>query len=178
MGERRVDLERLLGDLARLVRRQVVERPHVVQAVGELDHHDPQVAGHGHQHLAEVLGLPLLAGGEGELADLGDAVDELGDLAPELALQVRLGGAGVLEDVVQEAGGHRGDVHLEVDEEAGHFEGMGQVRLAGGALLALVGALGVAVGALQHDQVRARLVLRDLVDQGLELGQPVSSSVG
>ena len=173
VGEGRVDVEGLLGDLLGLVPRQVVERPHVVEPVGELDHQDPQVAGHGHHHLAEGLGLPLLAGGEGELADLGDSVHQLGDLAPELALEIGLGGQGVLEHVVEETRRHRGDVHPEVDEEAGHLQGMGEIRLAGRALLALVGTLGVAVGALDHSQVRARLVFRNLVDQCRELGQPV-----
>jgi len=32
-----------------------------VQAIGHLDHQHAQVARHRHQHLAEVLGLPLLA---------------------------------------------------------------------------------------------------------------------
>ena len=86
-----------------------------------------------------------------------------------------LGGVRVLEDVVQEPGRHRGHVHLEVDEEAGDLEGVGEVRLAGGALLALVGALRESVGALQQVQVGARLVLRDLLDQRLELGQPFAS---
>jgi hypothetical protein len=42
---------------------------------------------------------------------------------------------GVFQDVVEEAGGHRGHVHLEVDEEAGDLEGVGEVRLAGSPLL-------------------------------------------
>ena len=46
----------------------------------------------------------------------------------------------VLEDVVEQAGRHRGDVHLEVDEEVGDLERVGQVGLAGRALLALVDA--------------------------------------
>src|SRR5207248_1737819 len=80
MAEGGVDVERLLGDLAGLLGRQVVERPHVVEAIGQLDHQHAQVARHRHQHLAEVLGLPLLARGEGQLADLGHAVHQLGDL--------------------------------------------------------------------------------------------------
>ena len=60
-----------------------------------------------------------------------------------------LGGGGVLEDVVEQAGRHRGDVHLEVDEEVGDLEGVGEVRLAGGALLTLVGDLREPVGALR-----------------------------
>ena len=47
--------------VALALRRQVVERPHVVRAVGELDQDDADVARHREDHLAEVLGLLLLA---------------------------------------------------------------------------------------------------------------------
>jgi hypothetical protein len=144
-----------------------------VEAVGELDHEHADVARHRHHHLAEVLGLPLLARGERELADLGHPVDQLGDVDAELPGEIVLGGLGVLEDVVEEPRGHRRHVHLEVDEEAGDFEGMRQIGLAGGALLAVVGLLGEAVGALDEAQISRGLILRDLVDERLELRQPV-----
>jgi hypothetical protein len=124
VGERGVDVEGLLGDLLGLLPRQVVERPHVVEAIGELDHEHADVARHRHHHLAEVLGLALLARGKGQLPDLGDPVHQLGDLGPELSLEVVLGGMGVLQDVVEEAGGDGGHVHLEVDEEAGDLQGV------------------------------------------------------
>jgi hypothetical protein len=149
VGERRVDVERLLGDLLGLLGGQEVERPHIVQAIGELDHEHAQVARHGHEHLAVVLRLALLAGGEGELADLRDAVDEVGDLGPELPLEIALGRVRVLEDVVQEPRRHRDHVHLEVHEQAGHLERMREIGLAGGALLTLVGLLREPVGAGQ-----------------------------
>ena len=142
-----------------------------MEAIGQLDHQHAQVARHRHQHLAEVLGLPLLARGEGQLADLGHAVDQLGDLLAELAAEILLGGLGVLEDVVQQAGRHRGDVHLEADEQVGDLERVGEVRLAGGAVLTLVRGLREAVGALQHLQVGTRLILRNFLDQRFQLGQ-------
>ena len=165
--QRGVDVEGLLGDLLGPVGRQVVERAHVVQAVRELDHQHAEVVGHGHDHLPEVLRLPLLPRGEGELADLGHSVDEVGDFRPELPRQVVLGGPRILEHVVQEAGDDRGDVHLEVHEEAGDFQGVGEVGLARCALLALVALLGEAVGAVHQVQVGTRLVLRNLLNQRL-----------
>jgi hypothetical protein len=69
---------------------------------------------------------------------------------------------------VQETGRHRRDVHLEIDEEVRDLERMGEVRLAGRALLALVRSLREPVRALEYVQVRARLILRDRFDQGLE----------
>ena len=68
VGERGEDLQGLLGDLLLAVFRHRAERPHVVQAVGQLDDHDPQVLGHGEEDFAEVggalvgLAVPLLAG--------------------------------------------------------------------------------------------------------------------
>ena len=55
--ERRVDVEGLGRDPLHLFRFQVFQRAHVVEPVRELDEDDAQVAGHGQQHLAEVLGL-------------------------------------------------------------------------------------------------------------------------
>ena len=61
VGERRVDLERLASLLRLLLLRLVLDRPHVVQAVGELDEDDAYVLRHRDDHLAVVLGLGLLA---------------------------------------------------------------------------------------------------------------------
>ena len=84
MRERRVDLERLARLLDLLLLRQRLERAHVVEAVGELDQDDPDVGGHRDHHLAVVLGLVLVAALEGDPGELGDAVDERGDLVAEL----------------------------------------------------------------------------------------------
>ena len=80
VGERRVDLERLLGDPASGLRRHRVQGHHVVQAVGELDQNDADVLGRGQDHLAEGLRLRLVLAHIGVPADLRHAVDELGDL--------------------------------------------------------------------------------------------------
>ena len=163
--QRRVDVERLLRDLLGPVGRQIVERAHVVQTVGELDHEHAQVARHRDQHLPEVLGLALFTRRERELADLGDAVDQLGDLAAELTLEVGLGGGRVLQHVVQEPGGHRGDVHLEVDQEVGDLQRMAEIWLAGGPLLTLMRGGRESVSAREDVEISPRLVLRNLLDQ-------------
>ena len=87
VGDRRVDLQRLARDAPARLGRQVLERLHVVQPVGELDQDDPDVLGRGQDHLAEGLGLRLVAAHVRVAADLGDAVDQLGDLLAELRLQ-------------------------------------------------------------------------------------------
>ena len=112
--ERRVHLERLLGLLDLLLLAQVAERVHVVQAVAELDQDDPDVGGHRDDHLAVVLGLLLLLGVEVHLGELGDAVDEHGDLLAELVLDPGQRGAGVFDDVVQQRAGDGDGVELEL----------------------------------------------------------------
>ena len=60
-------------------------------------------ADHRQDHLAKGLGLLVLARDVGELADLRQAVDELGDLDPELLRDRFPGRQSVLEDVVEQA---------------------------------------------------------------------------
>ena len=107
VGERRVDLERLLRLLHLLLLAEVLDRAHVVQAVGELDQDHAHVLRHRHDHLPVVLGLGLLAALERDPAQLRDALDELGDLGAELRADLLELTVGVLDDVVQERGGDR-----------------------------------------------------------------------
>ena len=46
IGQRREDLHRLLRDPPPLVVWQSSEGPHVVEPIGQLDHHNPNVVGH------------------------------------------------------------------------------------------------------------------------------------
>ena len=88
-GERRIDVERVLGDAGALGLRHVVEGAHVVQAVGELDQQHARVVGDRQQELAEVLGLLRMLGDEVELAELGQPVDEAADLFAERLVERR-----------------------------------------------------------------------------------------
>ena len=122
VGDRRVDVARLLRDLDAPLVRQMAERPHVVQAVGELHEDDADVVDHREQHLAEVLRLPLLARRERDGADLGHAFDDVRDLGAEELLDALDGGQRVLDDVVEQAGGDGHRVELHVGEEVGDGE--------------------------------------------------------
>ena len=57
--ERGVDLERLSRDALLRLGLHVLERPHVVDAVAQLDEEHTDVARHGDEHLAEVLRLAV-----------------------------------------------------------------------------------------------------------------------
>ena len=114
-------------------------------AVAELDQQHADVARHRDDHLAEVLRLAVLLRGEVDLAELGDPVDEEGDLAAELALDVVDGGERVLDHVVQEPGADAGGVELEVGDDAGHAGRVDEVRVAALAHLLAVRPLRIVV---------------------------------
>ena len=152
--ERRVDVDRLLRDppLLRLGQRR--DRAHVVQPVGELDQQDPDVLGHRHEHLAQRRGLLRLLRVELEPVELGDAVDDGGDLGAELGLEVLVGERGVLDRVVQQRAGDRHVVEAEVGEDHRHAERVRDVGLARPADLLGVGGPGDVEGLL--DELRCR----------------------
>ncbi len=99
--ERRVDVERLLRDALLLRLRERGDGAHVVQAVGELDQQDPNVLRHRDEHLAHRRGLLLLPRVELEAVELGDAVDDRGDVGTEPHLQIVERDRRVLDRVVQ-----------------------------------------------------------------------------
>ena len=165
---RGIDVERLLGDRDATLLGQVVERPHVVEAVGELDEDDADVIHHGEEHLAEILGLTLLTRREGNGADLRHAFHNVRDLgAKELGDALR-GSDGVLHDVVEQAGRHGHDVQLHVGERIGNLERMNQVRLARVAHLPFVFEGGKHVRPAQELQIGLRAVAPHFFQERVE----------
>src|SRR5204863_6601382 len=87
MRERRVQSPGFDGDAAPFFVRQRIQRAHVVQPVRELDDDDARVLRDGQEQLAIALDLPLLLRSTArQLGDLREAVDDGGDLLPELTL--------------------------------------------------------------------------------------------
>ena len=160
LGQRRVDLHRLAGDALLLLGRQAVQRPHVVEPVGELDEDDPDVLGHRQQHLPDVLGLLLLVAVGAELRQLGHAVDELGDLGPNRSsTSVRLYSVSSGTSW-RSAAWMAVRVEAEVGEDLGRGDRVGDVRLAGRPPLAVVGVDGEVEGALDRLEVGAAVLGR------------------
>ena len=168
VGDRRVDVERLLCDAQAPVLGQEQQRTHVVQPVGELDQDDPDVVDHRQQHLAEVLGLALLARGEADGADLGHPLDDVGHLGAEHRLEAVGRGQGVLDDVVEQAGGDGDRVHLEVGQDGGDLERVHEVGLARVAHLPAVLEGREDVGPPEQLDVGVRIVFPDFFQQVLE----------
>ena len=166
--ERGEDVQRLGGDPDPLVGPQVAEGAHVVEAVGQLDDEDADLFAGGHDHLADGLGLRGLA--VGQLVQLGDAVDHVGDLVAEVGAQLLERVVGVLDGVVQQGRDEHRLGHAELGEDGGDGERVRDVRVAGLAGLALVVVLGGAVGPLDDGQVGLRVVGPDDPEQRVEDG--------
>ena len=149
----RVDVERLAGNFLLALGREVLERAHVVQAVGEFDEDDANVVHHGQHHLAQVFGLLLFAGGEVDFADLGDALDDVRDLLAEFLADVDDRDRGVFDRIMQQAGGDGDGIHLHFGQHQRDFERMDEVGLAGGAGLSGVMLLGKFVGFADELQI-------------------------
>ncbi len=146
VGDGGEDLEGLAGDAAALVRAQWAQGAHVVGAVGELDQDDPDILGHGHHHLAKVLGLGLLAIAKLQLVELGYAGNQFGHGVAKLLGQVVLGDGGIFDDVVQH-GGHQGFmIEAHVAQDAGHGDRVGDIGFTAGTQLTLVSITGHHIG--------------------------------
>ena len=98
IGQRGEDLQRLAGNCPAAFWWQGVKRAHVVQPVGQLDDHDPDVLRHREEHLAQAFRLMLAARFLTVLAEpvnsflldllqFGHAVHQAGYFGAEIFLQ-------------------------------------------------------------------------------------------
>ena len=168
VGQRRVDLHRLLRDAAALGRRPELERPHVVQPVGQLDQHHADVLGHGQEHLAHVLGPQVLAvqrrAGRRRrstcrnciLSSLVTPSTSRATSRPKRLSSSRHRHAAVFGDVVAQRGDDRRGVHVQAGQRLGHRQRVVDVRLARLAELRRVRLGGEHVGALDRLDVWRR----------------------
>ena len=136
-----------------------------MQPVGELHQQHPDVVAERQQELAEVLGGAFVLRLRLDLAELGDSVDQPGDVLAEQLLDLVRGRQRVLDRVVEDRGGDRLVVELEIGEDARDLDRMAEIRVARGALLVAVRLHREDVGAVDQPLVRIGIVGADLLDQ-------------
>ena len=198
VGQRRINLQRFLGDALPLLPGQGAQRLHVVQAVCQLDQDHPYVLGHGHQHLAQALGIdggrirrpknvPLgkrlfripsglvtVGGrhirGEVHSGQLGNPVHQRGDLPSETGLDLAEGHPAVLDHIVEQGGHDGGSIQAQISQGIRCRQWMSDVGLAGLPELSPVALLGEHVSdADLVDEVFGK-VLGNPFYQGLNVG--------
>ena len=157
MGNGGIDLHRLEGLDALLDLALVGHRAHVVQTVRHLDEDDADILCHGEQHLAQVFHLLLLDAGILHARQLRDALDDVRDGGAEVAGNVLVREARVLDAVVQERGddGVLVKAHLRRDDRRGNA--VGDVGRAVLALLPRVGAVGQLKGRAHAPQLHREI---------------------
>ena len=92
-------------------------------------------------------------------------VDQRADVVAEHLVDLGAGGRGILDGVVQQRRRDGGIVELEIGQDRRDFERMGEIGVAGGALLLAVGLHGVDVGAVEQGLAGVRIVALDALDQ-------------
>ena len=135
-----------------------MERPHVVQAVGELHQKDADVRRHRQHQLAQVLGFLGALGLDLQPRELGDAVDQARDVLAKQASDFVARRVGILEGVVQQAGDDRGRIEPHLGQNAGHLDRVRKVGVPGGPQLVAVPLQPIDVGAVERVLVRLRIV--------------------
>ena len=135
-----------------------------MQTVGQFDEDDPDVVGHGQQHFTDTLRLPGLGAVKGQLAQLGDAGDDMQDVTAEHFADFGFGGVGVLDDIVEQAGGDAYGIEFHVGQDAGHLKRMGEIGLAGQAHLAVVDPGRKDVGPVDDIHVHIRVVFDNFIN--------------
>ncbi len=164
-GQRRIDVDGLLGGAAAGLRRHVAQGAHVVQAVSQLDQQDANVVGDRQQQLAQVLGLLGFAGDEIEPLQLGQPLDQMADIVAEQLIDFGPGGSGILDGVMQERGGDGRIIELEFGQDRGDFQRMREIGIARGTLLLAMGLHGVDVGAIEQCLIGFRIVPAHAINQ-------------
>ena len=136
---RRIDVQRLARNRHAPLFLLEFQRPHVVQAVSQLNQHDADVLAHRQNHLAQRFRLCFFLVGEIEFVQLRHAIHQHGDfLAEFLPNGVQRDALAVLHRVVQKPGGNRRRVKGQFHQNAGDKARMGEIRLPAFAVLILV----------------------------------------
>jgi hypothetical protein len=139
-----------------------------VEPVRQLDDQDPDIPGHGDDHLPHVLRLLLLPGPIGDLVELGQAVHDRGHVGAELAFQVLQPDPGVLHHVVEEPGHQGRGIHAQVGEHVGDLQRVADEGLAGLPELSPVRFGRELVGPLDLPDVRFRVVAADPPEEAVQ----------
>ena len=129
-----------------------------MQAVGQLDDQDADVAAHGHDHFA--YGFRLCRRSVLDLVELGHAIDHERDFVTELFTALVHAVVGVFDSVVQQRcrQGHRH--HADFGKNRGHRNRVRDVRVATLARLPAVGFFSYSIRLEDNVDVGLGVVLR------------------
>jgi hypothetical protein len=168
VGEGGIDVECLSSDGLLALRLQMFQRAHVVKTVGKFDEHNADIGNHGEEHLSDVLCLTILAIGELDFVDFGDAINDVGDLFAEGCSNFTAGHGGIFDGIVEKAGCDGGGVELHLGQDPGYLKWMQGKGIARRAFLAGMMLQAKFVSLLNDGDVVAGTILPHGRKQHLE----------
>ena len=142
IGQGGVDLPGFAGYALLLLGLEGTEGAHVVEPVGQLNQHHPDVTGHRQEHPAQVFRLGFGVVREMDAAELGDALHQGPHLRPKMLLDFLGDDVGVLDNVVEEARRNHPRTRADIAQQIRHRDRMNDVGLTGGPELTLVELVG------------------------------------
>jgi hypothetical protein len=146
VGNRRVDVQCFPGNTAALVRAHDAQRAHVMQAIGQLHEDNADIAYHGKQHLAEILGLGFCLGFKFNLGQLADTVDQFCNLAAKFGSNLLLDHRCIFNYIMQNGGNNRFMIKAQISKNPGGGNGVIDIGFATQAMLAIMGLGSKQVG--------------------------------
>jgi hypothetical protein len=114
VGDGRVNVDRFAGDALLTFGVEIFQRTHIVQAVGELDHHHAHVVHHCQQHFADIFRLAGLGSEQIQAADLGCAFHQARYVGAKVLGDCFQWNFCVFDDIVQQRGAERSHIQLHV----------------------------------------------------------------
>ena len=165
-GQRSIDVERFLRTATARLRRHVGKRAHVVQSIGKLDQQAPCTS--------SAIASSSLRRFSACFASLVTRSSFLSLVSPSTSAPMSLPNiwsisarvaVRVLDRIMQKRGRDGRIVKLQVGKDRGHFERMGEIRIAGRPLLLPMGAHGVDIGPVEKRLACRGIVALHALDQ-------------
>ena len=174
IGQGRENFQGFRSNAPLLLLGERLQGAHVVQAIGQFDQHHSHIIGHSQEHLAQALGLLVLQVPLGHLAQsvyltqLCNPINQAGHLIAEVLLQILYGDNGVLHHIVKKPSRNGGGVQTQIGQDPGHSQGVLDIRLARGALLAGMSRLSQVIGPLDQLSTILGGGVRNMLKQALK----------
>ena len=149
---------RLLGDARALLRRHEIERAHVVQAVGELDQQHADVVEMASRSLRRFSACAAFSETRSSRSILVRPSTSAPISAPNSwSISARVASVSSMVSC-SSAAGDGGVVELQLGEDGGDFQRVGEIGIARGALLVAMRLHGIDIGAVEQILVRVRVI--------------------
>ena len=147
-----------------LMLRTVLQRPHIMQTVRELDDHDADILRHRQQNLHDILRLLLLLREGRHLGELCHTLDQHRNIVSEALLHILARCGGILDDIMQQRRAECIGIHTELKQNVCNCDRMNNIRLTGRAYLSLMALRRILICRNQLADIILTVIGQNLCD--------------